>query len=92
MSTMTPKVVMFNIAIGDNTKHVEAGDSEGTIKLEDMIRELSGKFFGFLHKKDKDNVNHKYDKTLRCCRCYNSILEILKPQTLKIWTIKKSKK
>lgn len=44
MSTMTPKVVMFNMAIGEAPKtDGEKGEGEGTDKLEDMIKELSGK-------------------------------------------------
>lgn len=44
MSTMTPKVIMFNMQIGEATKHEESKDGETTTKLEDMIRELSGKY------------------------------------------------
>lgn len=42
MSTMTPKVVMFNMAIGEAPKADAQADGEHTNKLEDMIRELSG--------------------------------------------------
>lgn len=44
MSTMTPKVVMFNMAIGEAPK-ADAQDGETPNKLEDMIRELSGSIF-----------------------------------------------
>lgn len=38
---MTPKVVMFNMAIGEPHKP-EVQEGENTNKLEEMIRELSG--------------------------------------------------
>lgn len=41
MSTMTPKVVMFNMEIGEAPK--QEGNNESATKLEDMIRELSSK-------------------------------------------------
>lgn len=41
MSTMTPKLVMFNMDIGETAK-AEGHDGESATKLEDMIRELSG--------------------------------------------------
>lgn len=41
---MTPKVVMFNLAIGEAPKPgTSEGDNENANKLEDMIRELSSK-------------------------------------------------
>lgn len=44
MSTMTPKVVMFNMAVGEAPKtDGEKAEGENTDKLEDMIKELSGK-------------------------------------------------
>lgn len=44
MSTMTPKVVMFNMQVGEAPKHdVEHKEGESANKLEDMITELSGK-------------------------------------------------
>lgn len=43
MSTMTPKVVMFNMAVGEPSKPEHEGkESESATKLEDMIKELSG--------------------------------------------------
>lgn len=45
MSTMTPKVVMFNMQVGEAPKRdVDHKDGDGATKLEDMISELSGKF------------------------------------------------
>lgn len=40
---MTPKVVMFNMAIGEAPK-ADAQEGESANKLEDMITELSGNF------------------------------------------------
>lgn len=41
---MTPKVVMFNMAIGEAPKgDTGTGEGESATKLEDMIRQLSGK-------------------------------------------------
>lgn len=42
---MTPKVVMFNMAIGESPKAEAEDGAESTNKLEDMIRELSGKLY-----------------------------------------------
>lgn len=39
---MTPKVVMFNMAIGEAPKESDKAEGESATKLEDMIRELSG--------------------------------------------------
>lgn len=43
MSTMTPKVVMFNMALGEPHKSEVGPDGESTNKLEDMIKELGSK-------------------------------------------------
>lgn len=43
MSTMTPKVVMFNMAVGESPK-TESQDGETANKLEEMIRDLSCKW------------------------------------------------
>lgn len=42
MSTMTPKVVMFNMAVGEAPKDDIAANGESATKLEDMIKQLSG--------------------------------------------------
>lgn len=43
MSTMTPKVVMFSMSIGESQKPEAAQEGENANKLEDMIKELSSK-------------------------------------------------
>ena len=49
MSTMTPKIVMFNMEIGDAPEEAVDGEEPSHNKLETMIKELShalsGKFF-----------------------------------------------
>lgn len=40
---MTPKVVMFNMEIGEAVKH--ENNSESATKLEDMIHELSSNLY-----------------------------------------------
>ncbi len=41
MSTMTPKIVMFNMEIGEAPEEVAEGDEPSHNKLETMIKELS---------------------------------------------------
>lgn len=41
MSTMTPKVVMFDVAVGEPPKQGEQEEGQSANKLEEMIRELS---------------------------------------------------
>ena len=55
MSTMTPKIVMFNMEIGDAPEETADGEEPSHNKLETMIKELShalsGKyFFTILHQ------------------------------------------
>lgn len=44
MSTMTPKVVVFNMAVGEAPSKAEKSEDpeSSATKLEDMIKELSG--------------------------------------------------
>lgn len=51
MSTMTPKVVMFDVAVGEPPKQEAQEEGQSANKLEEMIRELSGKLIlVFLYK------------------------------------------
>lgn len=48
MSTMTPKVVMFDVAVGEPPKQDAQEEGQSANKLEEMIRELSGKLLWFV--------------------------------------------
>ena len=54
MSTMTPKIVMFSMDIGDApTDATNEGDEEASHnKLEDMIKELSTALTGVKHEQE----------------------------------------
>ena len=41
MSTMTPKIVMFNMELGDAPEELAEGEEPSHNKLETMIKELS---------------------------------------------------
>ena len=60
MSTMTPKIVMFNMEIGDAPEETADGEEPSHNKLETMIKELShalsGKFFS-LHSIPSKSVH-----------------------------------
>ncbi|KAF2880820.1 hypothetical protein ILUMI_25353 [Ignelater luminosus] len=64
MSTMTPKVVMFNMQIGEAPKHEESKDGESTSKLEDMIRELSGALTGVKHEQEYMQVRDRIHRSI----------------------------
>ncbi|GLV37065.1 CHOp24 [Carabus blaptoides fortunei] len=70
MSTMTPKVVMFNMAIGEAPKtDAEQGaaagaEGESNKKLEDMIRELSGTLTGVKHEQEYMQVRDRIHRAI----------------------------
>lgn len=53
---MTPKVVMFNMAVGESPK-AESQDGESENKLEEMIRELGGKWSCLLYWNKSTSIN-----------------------------------
>ncbi|XP_015522303.1 transmembrane emp24 domain-containing protein 2 [Neodiprion pinetum] len=72
MSTMTPKVVMFTMDIGEPPKHGgEGGDAEGQegdasnhAKLEDMIRDLSTSLTGVKHEQEYMQVRDRIHRAI----------------------------
>ncbi|CAK9820377.1 Transmembrane emp24 domain-containing protein [Anthophora plagiata] len=67
-SSMTPKVVMFNMDIGENLKPVEQtsggkdGDRSNHSKIDDMIKELSTSLWGVKNEQEYMQVrdrNHR---------------------------------
>ncbi|XP_044260298.1 transmembrane emp24 domain-containing protein 2 [Tribolium madens] len=63
MSTMTPKVVMFNMAIGEGPK-AEHQEGESTNKLEDMIRELSASLTGVKQEQEYMQVRDRIHRSI----------------------------
>uniref|UniRef100_A0A336KJ29 CSON010507 protein n=1 Tax=Culicoides sonorensis TaxID=179676 RepID=A0A336KJ29_CULSO len=62
MSSMTPKVVMFSMEIGEAPKGTPGAPGEadaGHTKLEDMIRELSGTLTGIKHEQEYMHVRNR---------------------------------
>ncbi|KAF5281679.1 hypothetical protein FQR65_LT14609 [Abscondita terminalis] len=65
MSTMTPKVVMFNMEVGEPTKHEPGKEGgESTTKLEDMIRELSGALTGVKHEQEYMQLRDRIHRSI----------------------------
>ncbi|KAL7645270.1 UNVERIFIED_CONTAM: hypothetical protein RMT77_003656 [Armadillidium vulgare] len=70
MSTMTPKIVMFTVDVGEShAQNAEGGgagadDTEGGKKLEDMIKELSAALSGVKHEQDYMEVREKVHRAI----------------------------
>jgi hypothetical protein len=65
MSTMTPKIVMFNMDIGDApTEGGAEGDDASSNKLEDMIRELSVALTGVKHEQEYMQVRDRIHRSI----------------------------
>lgn len=80
MSTMTPKVVMFNMDIGEAPKHegegegeAQEGDESNHGKLEDMIRELSASLTGVKHEQEYMQVRISPEDVRVSTNCANLI-------------------
>ncbi|XP_023015208.1 transmembrane p24 trafficking protein CHOp24 [Leptinotarsa decemlineata] len=63
MSTMTPKVVMFNMAVGESPKS-ETQEGETTNKLEEMIKELSGSLGGVKQEQEYMQVRDRIHRSI----------------------------
>ncbi|CAG9815152.1 unnamed protein product [Phaedon cochleariae] len=63
MSTMTPKVVMFNMAIGESPKS-EAQEGENPNKMEDMIKELSGSLSGVKQEQEYMQLRDRIHRSI----------------------------
>lgn len=62
-SSMTPKLVMFSIDVGESPHRAPGAPGEediGHTKLEDMIRELSGTLTSVKHEQEYMHVSWKY--------------------------------
>jgi len=64
MSTMTPKVVMFNMAVGDAPTKPEGQEGESATKLEDMIKELSGALASVKHEQEYMQVRDRIHRSI----------------------------
>ncbi|XP_068247029.1 transmembrane emp24 domain-containing protein 2 [Palaemon carinicauda] len=69
MSTMTPKIVMFSMDVGEaDKKSASAGgtgdEAEGGNKMEDMIRELSAALSGVKHEQDYMEVRDRIHRSI----------------------------
>ncbi|KAG7162248.1 transmembrane emp24 domain-containing protein 2-like isoform X11 [Homarus americanus] len=70
MSTMTPKIVMFSMDVGEGIKpgheaaNGEEGEAAGGNKMEDMIRELSAALSGVKHEQDYMEVRERIHRSI----------------------------
>ncbi|KAK7080434.1 Transmembrane emp24 domain-containing protein 2 [Halocaridina rubra] len=71
MSTMTPKIVMFSMDVGEPDSKAggaagAAGEEggEGSNKMEDMIRELSAALSGVKHEQDYMEVRERIHRSI----------------------------
>nr|CAD7429505.1 unnamed protein product [Timema monikensis] len=65
MSTMTPKVVMFNMDVGESPKEID--DTQGKDdhnKLQDMIKELATSLTGVKHEQEYMSVRDRIHRNI----------------------------
>jgi len=66
MSTMTPKIVMFNMELGDApaAEGEEGADEASHNKLETMIKELAGSLSGVKHEQEYMQVRDRIHRSI----------------------------
>nr|CAG4651313.1 EOG090X0D99 [Simocephalus serrulatus]SVE94489.1 EOG090X0D99 [Simocephalus serrulatus] len=65
MSTMTPKIVMFTMDVGEPLPELSQDASNGNhTKLEEMIKELSGALRTVKHEQDYMNLRERVHRTI----------------------------
>lgn len=64
MSTMTPKIVMFNMEIGDAPEEAVDGEEPSHNKLETMIKELSHALSGVKHEQEYMSVRDRIHRAV----------------------------
>ncbi|CAG9862626.1 unnamed protein product [Phyllotreta striolata] len=63
MSTMTPKIVMFNMAVGESPK-AEHAEGESPNKLEEMIKELTNSLAGVKQEQEYMQVRDRIHRSI----------------------------
>ncbi|CAG9770060.1 unnamed protein product [Ceutorhynchus assimilis] len=64
MSTMTPKVVMFDVAIGEPPKQEAAEDGQSANKIEEMIRELSASLLAVKQEQEYMQIRDRIHRSI----------------------------